>query len=56
MIAASDGTIVWEQHIGNGKGIAVARAAEDAFFVASFEATGTDQVYEEWDCSPKNNR
>lgn len=47
MTAASDGMIVWEQHIGNGKGIAVARAAEDAFLVASFEATGTDQVYEE---------
>jgi hypothetical protein len=47
MIAASDGTIVWEQHIGNGKGMAVVRAAEDAFLVANFEATGTDRVYEE---------
>ena len=47
MIAAGDGTIVWEQHIGNGKGIAVARVAEDAFLVASFGATGTDRAYEE---------
>lgn len=47
MIAASDGTIVWERHVGNGKGIAVVRAAEDAFLVANFKATGTDRVYEE---------
>lgn len=47
VIAASDGTIVWKQHIGNGKGIAVAHGAKNSFFVASFEATGTDQVYEE---------
>ena len=47
MIAASDGTIVWARQIGNGKGIAVARAADDAFLVASFDATGTDRVYEE---------
>jgi hypothetical protein len=47
LIAASDGTIVWEQHIGNGKGIAAVRAADDAFLVASFEATGTGRVYEE---------
>ena len=47
MIAASDGTVVWEQHIGNGRGIAVAHAADDGVLVASFDATGTDSGYEE---------
>ncbi len=47
MIAAGDGSVVWEQHSGNGAGIAVTPAPGDAFLVASFDATGTHNDYQE---------
>jgi hypothetical protein len=46
MIAARDGGVVWERHLGNGAGVAVA-AVGNAFLVATFDATGTGSTYQE---------
>lgn len=47
MIAASDGHVIWERHLGNGKGIAMVPAHGDRFLVATFEAKGAGKTYQE---------
>lgn len=47
LIAASDGHLIWEHHLGNGKGIAVVPAHGDRFIVASFDSEGAGAAYQE---------
>jgi hypothetical protein len=47
LIAASDGHLIWERHLGNGKGIAMVPAQDDRFIVASFDSEGDGATYQE---------
>ncbi len=47
MIAAKDGSVVWERHFGGGSRIAVAPLNGDAFLVATLDGAGKGSTYQE---------
>lgn len=47
MIAAKDGSVVWERHLGGGSRIAVAPVAGNAFLVATLDGAGKGITYQE---------
>ena len=47
LIAAKDGSVVWERRFGNGSGVAVTPMTDDAFLVATFDSAGKGSAYQE---------
>jgi len=47
LIAATDGRLIWEHHLGNGKGIALVPTNNDRYIVANFESEGAGATYHE---------